>query len=57
MAIPEKPLYYLTIHEAQKLIQSRALSPVELTRAVLDRIKAVDEKLPGRTDSGGSRPH
>ena len=45
MAIPEKPLYYLTIHEAQKLIQSRALSPVELTRAVLDRIKAVDEKL------------
>ena len=45
MAITEKPLYYLTIHEAQKLIQSRALSPVELTRAVLDRIKAVDEKL------------
>ena len=45
MAVVEKPLYYLTIHEAQKLIQSRALSPVELTRAVLDRIKAVDEKL------------
>ena len=45
MPIAEKPLYYLTIHEAQKLIQSRALSPVELTRAVLDRIKAVDEKL------------
>jgi aspartyl-tRNA(Asn)/glutamyl-tRNA(Gln) amidotransferase subunit A len=45
MAVIEKPLYYLTIHEAQKLIQSRALSPVDLTRAVLDRIKAVDEKL------------
>jgi aspartyl-tRNA(Asn)/glutamyl-tRNA(Gln) amidotransferase subunit A len=45
MAIPEKPLYYLSIHEAQKLMQSRALSPVELTRAVLDRIKAVDDKL------------
>ena len=45
MAVIEKPLYYLTIHEAQKLIQSRALSPVELTRAVLDRINAVDEKL------------
>ena len=45
MAIPEKPLHYLTIHEAQKLIQSRALSPVELTRAVLERIQAVDEKV------------
>ncbi len=45
MAIAEKPLYYLTIHEAQRLIQSRALSPVELTRAVLERIGAVDDKL------------
>ena len=45
MAIPEKPLYYLSIHEAQELIQKRALSPVELTRAVLDRIAAVDGKL------------
>ena len=26
MAIPEKPLYYLSIHEAQELIQKRALS-------------------------------
>src|SRR5215470_2520917 len=45
MAIPEKPLHYFTIHEAQKLIQTRALSPVELTRAVLDRIQAVDGEL------------
>jgi aspartyl-tRNA(Asn)/glutamyl-tRNA(Gln) amidotransferase subunit A len=45
MAAQEKPLHYLTIHEAQKLIRSRALSPVELTRAVLKRIGAVDEKL------------
>ena len=45
MAIPEKPLYYLSIHEAQELIQKRALSPVELTRSVLDRIAAVDGKL------------
>ncbi len=45
MAIPEKPLYYLSIHEAQQLIKDRALSPVELTRAVLDRIAAVDGKL------------
>jgi aspartyl-tRNA(Asn)/glutamyl-tRNA(Gln) amidotransferase subunit A len=45
MAVSEKPLYYLSIHEAQQLIQSRKLSPVELTRAVLDRINAVDDRL------------
>lgn len=45
MAIAEKPLYYLTIHEAQQLIRSRKLSPVELTRTVLDRIDAVDGRL------------
>ena len=45
MAIAEKPLYFLSIHEAQQLIQSRKLSPVELTKAVLDRISAVDGKL------------
>src|SRR4051812_21972913 len=41
----EKPLHYLTIDDASKLIRKRALSPVELTRAVLDRIAAVDGKL------------
>src|SRR3990170_2512136 len=41
----DRPLYYLSIHEAQQLIQSRQLSPVELTRAILDRINAVDGKL------------
>jgi aspartyl-tRNA(Asn)/glutamyl-tRNA(Gln) amidotransferase subunit A len=45
MAIAEKPLYYLSIHEAQRLLQTRQLSPVELTRAVLDRIAAVDGQL------------
>jgi aspartyl-tRNA(Asn)/glutamyl-tRNA(Gln) amidotransferase subunit A len=45
MAIAEKPLYYLSIHEAQQLIHNRQLSPVELTRGVLDRIAAVDAKL------------
>jgi aspartyl-tRNA(Asn)/glutamyl-tRNA(Gln) amidotransferase subunit A len=42
---PEKPLHFLTIHEAQGLIRSRQLSPVELTRAVLARIDAVDGEL------------
>ncbi len=45
MAITEKPLYYLSIHEAQKLIKDRKLSPVELTHAVLERIAAVDGRL------------
>ena len=45
MPVVEKPLYYLSIHEAQQLIKDCALSPVELTRAVLDRIPAVDGKL------------
>jgi aspartyl-tRNA(Asn)/glutamyl-tRNA(Gln) amidotransferase subunit A len=45
MTVAEKPLYYLSIDEAQELIKRRQLSPVELTRAVLDRISAVDGKL------------
>ncbi|MBI2359335.1 MAG: hypothetical protein HYV04_10600 [Deltaproteobacteria bacterium] len=45
MRAQEKPLFHLTIHEAQKPIQSGALSPVELTRAVLNRIEAVDGQL------------
>lgn len=45
MAIAEKPLYYLSIHEAQQLIKERKLSPVELTGAVLDRIAKVDGQL------------
>lgn len=45
MAVAEKPLYYLSIHEAQQLIKNRQLSPVELTQAVLERINAVDGKL------------
>ena len=45
MTASEKPLHYLTIDEAAKLIQKRALSPVELTKAILERISAVDGKL------------
>ncbi|MCH7706116.1 MAG: hypothetical protein IIB33_03615, partial [Chloroflexi bacterium] len=40
-----KELYYLTIAEASELISSGQLSPVELTRAYLDRIQAVDGSL------------
>src|SRR5712692_9636117 len=45
MAAQEKPLFHLTIHEAQRLIRNRALSPVELTRAILKRIETVDGRL------------
>jgi aspartyl-tRNA(Asn)/glutamyl-tRNA(Gln) amidotransferase subunit A len=41
--LPE--LYYLTIEEANRLLQRREVSAVELTRAVLDRIASVDERV------------
>ncbi len=45
MAVDQKELFHLTIHEARGLIRSKAISPVELTRAFLARIGAVDKKL------------
>ena len=44
MSVPNE-LHYLTIGEAAPLIASGELSPVELTRAYLDRIDAVDGQL------------
>jgi aspartyl-tRNA(Asn)/glutamyl-tRNA(Gln) amidotransferase subunit A len=38
-------LYYLTIAEASRQIAAKQLSPVELTRAYLERIEALDPKL------------
>ena len=38
-------LCYLTIPEAARLLESKQLSPVELTQAFLDRIEAVDGGL------------
>ena len=38
-------LYYLTISEASELIKNGKLSPVELTRAFLDRIEKLDDTL------------
>jgi len=38
-------LHELTIHDAHQLLKNKTLSAVELTRAVLDRIAAVDEKI------------
>jgi aspartyl-tRNA(Asn)/glutamyl-tRNA(Gln) amidotransferase subunit A len=38
-------LHFLTITEAARLIETRRLSPVELTQAYLDRIQAIDPQL------------
>ncbi len=38
-------LYQLTIHQAHELLKKGGLSSVELTRAVLDRIAALDDKV------------
>jgi aspartyl-tRNA(Asn)/glutamyl-tRNA(Gln) amidotransferase subunit A len=38
-------LYYLSIAEASRLMATKELSPVELTRAYLERIDALDAKL------------
>jgi aspartyl-tRNA(Asn)/glutamyl-tRNA(Gln) amidotransferase subunit A len=40
-----KPLFHLTIDQASKLIRQRELSPVELTRAILERIERIDGQL------------
>lgn len=37
-------LYYLTAHEVRDLLRKREISPVELTRAVLERIGKVEGK-------------
>ncbi len=41
----DEPLYYLEIAEAAARIEKKALSPIELTRAVLDRIDEKDGEV------------
>jgi amidase len=40
-----EPLYYLSLRDVARRIQSRELSPVDLTNAILARIAAADSKL------------
>jgi amidase len=42
---PSEPLHYLQITELARLIQRREVSPLEVTRAQLDRIAALDGRL------------
>jgi amidase len=39
------PLHFLSLRDVARLVESRELSPVELTRALLDRIEATDGGL------------
>nr|MBL0731324.1 Asp-tRNA(Asn)/Glu-tRNA(Gln) amidotransferase subunit GatA [Desulfobacterales bacterium] len=38
-------LYELTIHKAHELLKQKKISSLELTRALLERIDAQDEKI------------
>ena len=42
---PSSDLHFLTVTEAARLIRQRHLSPVDLTRAYLERIEAIDPQL------------
>ena len=43
--MPDTPLHYQTISEVGALLESKELSPVELTQAILERIEALDGQL------------
>ena len=45
MATSDPQLHFLTIHQAGELMRKGELSPVELTRACLDRIADTDDRL------------
>jgi aspartyl-tRNA(Asn)/glutamyl-tRNA(Gln) amidotransferase subunit A len=45
MAASDTPLNFLTIHQAGELMRKGELSPVELTRACLERIQDTDDRL------------
>ena len=45
MTTANTELYFLTIHQAGELIRKGELSPVELTRACLERIEQTDDRL------------
>jgi amidase len=44
-ADPAQPLHYLTLRDIGRRIESRDLSPVDLTQRMLDRIASVDRSL------------
>ncbi len=43
--MPHEDLHYLSLTAVSDLIQRRAVSPVELTRSLLDRIDSLDSRL------------
>ena len=45
MSATDTPLHFLTIHQAAARLRNGELSPVELTRACLERIQDTDDRL------------
>ena len=45
MVASNTELHFLTIHQASELMRKGELSPVELTRACLERIQETDDRL------------
>lgn len=44
-AAAQTPLHYVTLTDVARLIETKAISPVELTQALLDRINTLDVRL------------
>ena len=51
----DTPQHYLSLHDVGRLIETRQLSPVELTRSMLDRIERVDVRLKSYATVMGER--
>ncbi len=51
----ETPLHFKTITDLSALIKSKALSPVEVTEAMLTRIQAQDPQYKSRRGCGPPR--
>ncbi len=49
-------LHYYTITELAKLIESKTLSPVDVTEAILKRVETVDGRLKAYATVANTRP-
>ena len=52
---PQQPLHDLTLHDTAELLTRREISSTELTKAVLERIEKVDEKVKAFVSVTGER--
>jgi len=52
----QRDIPFLTVAELSRLIESREVSPVEVTQAYLDRIDGLDSSSTPTWPSRGARP-